>query len=205
MAGDRRQRSITKPNRIFMGDPDKHSGESIHGVDGTDIADIDAIQIEEKPKMRKIVDDPMEYNAKLLTDIPAILDNIIISPNKMIVRFLKRPFAKGNIEVIKTKILVSEHTEKTKEVIDDSAESKYIGRYVVVKLGSKNPNTENIEVGDILDAIPGVNYAQYFCPIHKEKVDQNDNFYLIPDSYYSYIWKTKNLPVEQRVKTSLIP
>ena len=192
MAGDRRQRSITKPNRIFMGDPDKHSGESIHGVDGTDIADIDAIQIEEKPKMRKIVDDPMEYNAKLLTDIPAILDNIIISPNKMIVRFLKRPFAKGNIEVIKTKILVSEHTEKTKEVIDDSAESKYIGRYVVVKLGSKNPNTENIEVGDILDAIPGVNYAQYFCPIHKEKVDQNDNFYLIPDSYYSYIWKTKN-------------
>ena len=56
MAGDRRQRSITKPNRIFMGDPDKHSGESIHGVDGTDIADIDAIQIEEKPKMRKIVD-----------------------------------------------------------------------------------------------------------------------------------------------------
>ena len=205
MAGDRRQRSITKPNRIFMGDPDKHSGESIHGVDGTDIADIDAIQIEEKPKMRKIVDDPMEYNAKLLTDIPAILDNIIISPNKMIVRFLKRPFAKGNIEVIKTKILVSEHTEKTKEVIDDSAESKYIGRYVVVKLGSKNLNTENIEVGDILDAIPGVNYAQYFCPIHKEKVDQNDNFYLIPDSYYSYIWKTKNLPVEQRVKTSLIP
>ncbi len=205
MAGDRRQRSITKPNRIFMGDPDKHSGESIHGVDGTEIADIDAIQIEEKPKMRKIVDDPMEYNAKLLTDIPAILDNIIISPNKMIVRFLKRPFAKGNIEVIKTKILVSEHTEKTKEVIDDSAESKYIGRYVVVKLGSKNPNTENIEVGDILDAIPGVNYAQYFCPIHKEKVDQNDNFYLIPDSYYSYIWKTKNLPVEQRVKTSLIP
>lgn len=205
MAGDRRQRSIIKPNRIFMGDPDKHSGESIHGVDGTDIADIDAIQIEEKPKMRKIVDDPMEYNAKLLTDIPAILDNIIISPNKMIVRFLKRPFAKGNIEVIKTKILVSEHTEKTKEVIDDSAESKYIGRYVVVKLGSKNPNTENIEVGDILDAIPGVNYAQYFCPIHKEKVDQNDNFYLIPDSYYSYIWKTKNLPVEQRVKTSLIP
>ena len=205
MAGDRRQRSITKPNRIFMGDPDKHSGESIHGVDGTDIADIDAIQIEEKPKMRKIVDDPMEYNAKLLTDIPAILDNIIISPNKMIVHFLKRPFAKGNIEVIKTKILVSEHTEKTKEVIDDSAESKYIGRYVVVKLGSKNPNTENIEVGDILDAIPGVNYAQYFCPIHKEKVDQNDNFYLIPDSYYSYIWKTKNLPVEQRVKTSLIP
>ena len=205
MAGDRRQRSITKPNRIFMGDPDKHSGESIHGVDGTEIADIDAIQIEEKPKMRKIVDDPMEYNAKLLTDIPAILDNILISPNKMIVRFLKRPFAKGNIEVIKTKILVSEHTEKTKEVIDDSAESKYIGRYVVVKLGSKNPNTENIEVGDILDAIPGVNYAQYFCPIHKEKVDQNDNFYLIPDSYYSYIWKTKNLPVEQRVKTSLIP
>lgn len=188
-----------------MGDPDKHSGESIHGVDGTEIADIDAIQIEEKPKMRKIVDDPMEYNAKLLTDIPAILDNILISPNKMIVRFLKRPFAKGNIEVIKTKILVSEHTEKTKEVIDDSAESKYIGRYVVVKLGSKNPNTENIEVGDILDAIPGVNYAQYFCPIHKEKVDQNDNFYLIPDSYYSYIWKTKNLPVEQRVKTSLIP
>lgn len=88
-------------------------------MDGTDIADIDAIQIEEKPKMRKIVDDPMEYNAKLLTDIPAILDNIIISPNKMIVRFLKRPFAKGNIEVIKTKILVSEHTEKTKEVIDD--------------------------------------------------------------------------------------
>lgn len=57
MAGDRRQRSITKPNRIFMGDPDKHSGESIHGIDGTEVADIEAITIEDKPKMRVKVDD----------------------------------------------------------------------------------------------------------------------------------------------------
>lgn len=205
MAGDRRQRSITKPNRIFMGDPDKHSGESIHGIDGTEVADIDAITIEDKPKMRVTVDDPMEYNARILSDIPKVLDYVTIPSGKLLVRFLKRPFAKGNIEVIKTKILVSEHTEKTKEVIDDSAESKYIGRFVVVKIGSKNANTENIEVGDILDGISGVNYAQYFCPIHKEKIDQNENFYLIPDSYYSFIWKTKNLPAEQRVKTSLIP
>lgn len=207
MAGDRRQRSITKPNRIFMGDPDKHSGESIHGVDGTEIADMEPVVLEDldKVKMKVKIDDPMEYNANLLSDIPKVLDYLTIPSGKLLVRFLKRPLAKGKIEVIKTKILVSEHTEKTKEVIDDSAEAKYINRFVVVKIGSKNANTENIEVGDILDTIPGVNYAQYFCPLHKEKINQSENFYLIPDSYYSFIWKTKHLPVEQRVQTALIP
>lgn len=192
-----KQRKITKPNSVNMSKAEDVS-DSIHGVE---VAEIEAIS-----ELSMAVDtDPMVYNEELLkVNIPG-LEYVTIPNGKLLVRFLKRPKRKSNLEVVKTKILTSEATGKEKTIVDKSAEALYINRFVVVKIGGKNINTENIEVGDILDCLPVVNYDQYFCPLHKEAIDQSENFYLIPDSYYSFIWKTKNLPVEQRVKTSLIP
>lgn len=192
-----KQRKITKPNSVNMSKVEDVN-DSIHG---TEVAEIEAIS-----ELSMVADtDPMVYNEELLkVNIPG-LEYVTIPNGKLLVRFLKRPKRKSNLEVVKTKILTSEATGREKTIVDKSAEALYINRFVVVKIGGKNSNTENIEVGDILDCLPVVNYDQYFCPLHKEAIDQSENFYLIPDSYYSFIWKTKNLPAEQRVKTSLIP
>lgn len=187
-----KQRKITKPNSINMANH-LDIEDSIHGEDSP------------LSLVSEVVDlDPMDYNKSLLEeDIPS-LEFIKIPAGKLLVRFFKRPRTTSNLEVVKTKTLITD-SGRERSILDGSSEATYIPRFVVVKIGSENVNTVDIEVGDILDGLPIVNYVQYYCPLHKEQLGGNENFYLIPDTHYSFIWKTKHLPVEQRVQTALIP
>ena len=199
----RNQRSITKPNRIFMSDGLETEDPKFHGVDSTD--EDQEEKVEEAPVSNPLNStEAMLYNEAILTKIPEVLNYIVIPDNKLMIRFLKRP-KMGLIELVKAKIITSESSGKEKAVMDDSAEAKFIPRAVVVKVGSTNVNTKDIEVGDIIDVPANINFAQYAAPLHKEQIDYGENFYIIPDTHYSFIWKTKGLPLELRVKTSLIP
>lgn len=174
-----------------------------HGVDSTD--EDQEEKVEEAPVSNPLNStEAMLYNEAILTKIPEVLNYIVIPDNKLMIRFLKRP-KMGLIELVKAKIITSESSGKEKAVMDDSAEAKFIPRAVVVKVGSTNVNTKDIEVGDIIDVPANINFAQYAAPLHKEQIDYGENFYIIPDTHYSFIWKTKGLPLELRVKTSLIP
>lgn len=192
------QRSKYKPNQVF-----------VPGLKEDELGDIgENVVPEDKPEMKPLPkeeeEDPIEYNRRIIETPVHETEFMEIPFNKLLIRLLKTPYTPSKIKIVKNRIITTE-AGRALDVLDDRPTAEFMYRALVVKIGSGCSDNikKSLEVGDIIDLLPLVDYNQYAVALHKENLKW-DNFYLIPDTHFSYIWKTKERIPEHRISTSYL-